>query len=125
MHRTFAACSWLLGLAAILGLAPGCGQNEGGRCQVTSDCASGLICFQGETGNGVCRAPGTGFTTDASMGQDAAADLALVSGPETQTPGPDAELDTADTAPAAIDAEPAIDVEPAADGEAIDALAID
>ncbi len=48
----------LPGLALLFMLAGGCGQNDGGRCQVESDCASGLVCQNGSTGNGRCERPG-------------------------------------------------------------------
>ena len=115
MHRTFASSSWLLGLAVVLWLAPGCGQDEGGRCQVDSDCASGLECSD-NTGNGVCRKPGATGRTDAAV-PDAASDLP-VSGPETEPP-------ILDLAPERTDlAAPAFDTQPAADA-GIDAAAVD
>jgi len=68
----------LLGLTAILLLFPACGQNEGGRCQIDSDCASGLKC-RDTSGNGVCENP-------ASVGTTAAApDASVASGPEVGT----------------------------------------
>ena len=57
-------------LAGTLVLGFGCSQGEGDRCQIDSDCSSGLICRGGPM-NGICRAstnPGTGGST----GQDAA-----------------------------------------------------
>jgi hypothetical protein len=44
----------LLGVAASLFFATGCDQGEGDRCQIDSDCASGLRCSDGQTGNGTC-----------------------------------------------------------------------
>jgi hypothetical protein len=58
MHQTFVPSSWLLWLVVVAGLGAGCGQNEGGRCQVNSDCASGLVCLNGSSGNGECQRPG-------------------------------------------------------------------
>ena len=107
MHRTFASSSWLLGLAAVLWLAPGCGQNEGDRCQVSSDCASGLVCLGGETGNGVCHKPGGTGNTDAAV-PDAAPDLP-VSGPETEPPILDLAAERTDLAAPAVDTQPAVD----------------
>jgi len=83
MPRTFALPLPLAALPLALLFAGGCGQNEGGRCQVTSDCASGLTCF-GESGNGVCRANTPIPTNDAAAGNDAAADLMSTAGPEAQ-----------------------------------------
>ena len=106
MHRTFASSSWLLGLAVVLWLAPGCGQDEGGRCQVDSDCASGLECSE-DTGNGVCRKPGATGRTDAAV-PDAAPDLP-VSGPETEPPILDLAAERTDLAAPAVDTQPAVD----------------
>lgn len=111
MHRTTALRSWLLGLSAILLAVPGCGQDEGERCQVDSDCASGLVCVQGETGNGQCRKRGAAGTTDA--GPDVATDApvdAPVSGPETplspaDAPA-DARTDVADAPSPGLDTQP-------------------
>jgi hypothetical protein len=99
-----------LGAAAIaLLFASGCGQPAGGRCQIDSDCASGLVCSNGSTGNGICNSPTAGTLTDAA----ASADAPVSSGPETQ---------------AEIDAEPAMDAEPASGLDAtaaVDTGAID
>ena len=54
MRFIFAPRTCLAGLTAILLLFAACGQNEGGRCQIDSDCGSGLRCNQGMTGNGLC-----------------------------------------------------------------------
>lgn len=108
MHRTFAPSSWLLGLAVVLWLAPGCGQDEGGRCQVDSDCASGLECSD-NTGNGVCRKPGATGNVDAAV-PDAAPDLPI-SGPETEPPILDLAAELTDLAAPAVDSQPAADAE--------------
>jgi hypothetical protein len=87
----FSGCFCASAIALLF--AGGCGQSEGERCQVNSDCASGLTCFEGSTGNGLCKS-GSGTTlNDAAAGVDAP----VSSGPETQ---------------AEIDAEPSVDVEP-------------
>jgi hypothetical protein len=93
----------LSGLALLLPLAGGCGQNEGGRCQISSDCASGLVCSDGTTGNGVCRAPGGTSVTDASIAKDAEEDLLPASGPETDPSEVEVEPDTAPAGSAEID----------------------
>ena len=103
----------LPGLTLLLLLAGGCGQNEGGRCQIDSDCASGLICSKGSTGNGVCRAPGGSTVDDASSATDAAEDLEPTAGPEAgpsavevepdATPAGSAGIDTADIDSGALD----------------------
>ncbi len=68
----------LFGLAAAF---VACSQSEGGRCQVDSDCASGLTCKSRETGNGTCEPSGfnppepeAALTADASVNRDVAAD---------------------------------------------------
>jgi hypothetical protein len=103
----------LLGPAIALTLASGCGASEGSRCQINSDCASGLICLEGSTGNGVCRpSAATGATsTDAAAQPDAN----LPTGPEVE-PVVDAEA-PADLEPV-LDAEAPADLEPAIDAEA-------
>jgi hypothetical protein len=57
----------LLGLSAILAA---CGQNEGGRCQVDSDCGSGLSCNNPAYGNGICKPTGYHSTSDAATNDD-------------------------------------------------------
>jgi hypothetical protein len=102
----------LAGLALSLLFAGGCGQNEGGRCQINSDCASGLHCSD-NSGNGVCRPSGTGPTGggDAATANDAPEDLVSVAGPEA---GP-------------VEVEP-VEVEPVApsvDAESVESGAVD
>jgi hypothetical protein len=90
-------CCLLLGAAALV-LVGACGQNEGGRCQVTSDCASGLTCFGGDTGNGKCqRSPVGPPGNDAASTEDAPEDLTSIAAPEA---GPDvAEVEPVDVEP--------------------------
>jgi len=101
MRRILAPRTFLLGLtAAALLLFTACGQNEGGRCQVNSDCASGLTCVGGTSGNGQCKYP-SAVTNDAALTSDQAEDttgsLTSEAGPEdVVTPQIDAEsVDTA------------------------------
>ena len=65
----------LLGLTAVLLVFAACGQNEGGRCQIDSDCASGLTCSDGQTGNGTCKNPIVQGTADAALRSDLALDV--------------------------------------------------
>jgi hypothetical protein len=51
-------------------LGVGCSQGEGDRCQIDSDCNSGLVC-RGGPKNGICQ-PSTIPGTGGSTGQDAA-----------------------------------------------------
>lgn len=98
MQRIFG----FLGLTAVLLSSVACGQNEGGRCQVTSDCASGLICNEdGTTGNGKCKYPNSvAPTSDAALAKDLAEDLPVVSGPEVGIDAvatPEIDAETIDT----------------------------
>jgi hypothetical protein len=86
MQRFRPALPGLPGLALLGLLALGCGQSEGSRCQIDSDCSSGLVCTKGETGNGACTRPGSGSgqpSHDASPDRTpAAADVE----PDSATP---------------------------------------
>jgi hypothetical protein len=101
MRRILGTTFCLLGLTAVVLLSVACGQNEGGRCQVNSDCASGLICNQGSTGNGTCGpqivvvAP----TNDASSAKDD-----LLSSPEAgEDVSPSVDVDLLDSAAAEVE----------------------
>lgn len=53
MKRAVTIAAAVLALSSlVLGGVASCKQGEGERCQVTSDCAEGLTCNEGE---GVCR----------------------------------------------------------------------
>jgi hypothetical protein len=77
----------LFALLAPLCLAAGCKQGAGDRCQVQSDCDSGLLCILPAGGTpqagGTCQVPGSG-----------AADM------QAATPADMASTDLAGTAPA-------------------------
>lgn len=76
----------LLGLGSSLGAA-GCKSGEGERCQITSDCADGLVCadstntcvesVSGGIDGGGIDAPIDASETDASPPTDAAIDATL------------------------------------------------
>jgi hypothetical protein len=102
-------------LAGTLMLFGGCSQGEGDRCQIDSDCASGLICAVSSI-NGVCRpkgSTGTGGTTgqtsstslvDAGTKADAARDapVEVATAPadasnDSSASPPDAGVNPADT----------------------------
>lgn len=105
----------------------GCSGSQGDRCQVNSDCGSGLTC-QGElsSGNGTCQPAGsTGLA-------DAATDAATATEPETES-GIDSSIDAQgasqgsldvaeDTATVALDA---TSVATVIDGASVDTGAID
>ena len=80
MRWTLGSRTCLIGLTAFFFTA--CGQNEGGRCQINSDCGSGLECRNGLTGNGTCQYPATATTGDAALTGDIGADMPLASGSE-------------------------------------------
>jgi hypothetical protein len=61
----FSAC--LRAAAIALLFASGCGQSEGERCQVNSDCASGLTCEDRREGNGICKSSHGTTVTDAAV----------------------------------------------------------
>jgi hypothetical protein len=110
MRRTPGTTFCLLGLTASLVLFAACGQNEGGRCQIASDCASGLQCNNGATGNGTCGPQNVVVTQndaalkDAALKNDVAEDVAV---PLTSEVGSEAG------------------VTPEVDGEGIDAGSVD
>lgn len=97
-------------LAGTLVLGFGCSQGEGDRCQIDTDCSSGLVC-RGGPKNGVCRAstinPGTGGSTGQDAAgpastSDAASDVLMVAADAADAPavadgvtvGSDAALDS-------------------------------
>ena len=121
-------------LTALFLFVPACGQNEGGRCQVNSDCGSGLTCKDPDKGDGTCQ-PSTIQTTsdaaqvDAYSGVKADA-LVTLDGTEIDSTAFDAGavLDAAAVldAGAAMDAAAAIDAAAVIDASAvIDAGAVD
>ena len=95
MQKTRHLRSCLGSVTLLLLLTGGCGQNDGGRCQVTSDCADGLVCSEGTTGNGICKPAGTpGTIADAAIKMDVAEDLAPAPGPEVAPDMAENALDT-------------------------------
>jgi len=108
MRRILRTGICLLGLSTALGA---CGQNEGGRCQVDSDCASGLTCTtnssNSSTGNGICRSSNTS-TPDAATNDD------------TSSTAPSSSLDLGLDTPSSG----AVDL-PSVDSESLDASGID
>jgi hypothetical protein len=101
--------AFLLGPAIALILANGCGASEGSRCQIDSDCASGLVCSEGSTGNGTCRPSHATGTAPADAG--ARPDANLSTGPEVE-PVVEPAVDAASPADAGTVAE----LGPTADG---------
>jgi hypothetical protein len=102
----------LLALACLpllsLGLAPGCGQGEGDRCEIDDDCKGELVCdlSQGRA-DGVCRTQGGPRPLDASVDRTPTPDTAAAD--RTPDLAPDASTDraadvTPDTLPDAGDA---------------------
>ena len=102
MRRILTPC--LLGLLAALVLFASCGQNEGGRCQINSDCASGLKC-DSTTGNGKCVSSSAVLpTNDAAPKNDSAPDEP---GPSSSDVGfeadPNSDIDAVSVDPGAVD----------------------
>lgn len=95
------ACLGVITLALLS--SSGCGQGEGGRCQVNSDCASGLICSNGPSGNGVCGHSPTAITDAATA---ALPDVSVASTDEVE---PDVAGAAAADAGAGIDATAVVD----------------
>jgi hypothetical protein len=89
MQRIHRPLLHLSALALLFWLPAGCGQSEGGRCQITSDCASGLVCMENSSGNGRCRKPGSQGSggSDAAAGGDVAEDRASPATPDVATVG--------------------------------------
>ena len=102
MQRILGLPTRLFGLTAALLLFTACGQNEGGRCQVNSDCASGLICSD-TSGNGTCRNPSLVGTNDAALKSDVAQDD--VASPTEDAPSPSSEVGAEAMAMPGLDAE--------------------
>ena len=76
MRRILRTGICLLGLSAILAA---CGQNEGGRCQVDSDCGSGLVCNSPVNGNGICKRNVDTPGPDAATNDDTSSDAPSIS----------------------------------------------
>jgi hypothetical protein len=125
MRRTFGSSVCLCASAIALLLASGCGQGEGERCQVTSDCADGLVCDQGESGNGLCKPSYAVATTDAAQKLDAPSSNAL----EVESMVVDAEV-KADApglpdAPVSLDTIVSLDTTASIDVTAVDTGTVD
>jgi hypothetical protein len=57
----------LVAAALLGGLVTGCKQGVGERCEITSDCVSGLTCQTGSSANnGVCVSPTSTAVVDAA-----------------------------------------------------------
>ncbi len=101
---------FLLASALALFLASGCGEDVGGRCQINSDCASGLKCVNGSTGNGTCQPNDVSGSTSG----DASPDAALANGPEVE---PQVDAESAPDLSSAIDSTPVTVPDAATDSE--------
>jgi len=88
----------LVGLMAVFLLFAGCGQGEGGRCQINSDCSSGLTCSEVTGGNGICKSSSAGpSTSDAAPAKDLGEDAPVTSGLEVGLDGAAASASDADS----------------------------
>ena len=108
MQRILDPRSYLLPLACCLLFVGSCSQGEGGRCQINSDCASGLTCSD-TTGNGICRSNVSNPATDAALqsspdaGLEAVLDAGLDDGGATLMDSAAVDVFTADDAVAESD----------------------
>ncbi len=123
------AMSSAFALAGTLVLFGGCSQGEGDRCEISSDCSSGLTCsFSTDSPhNGICSptsSPGSGGSTgqDAAGGSTGSAADAGSDGPVAEVyasaDGPGAAMDTTDDAPALLADAASDDLMAAADAAA-------
>ena len=99
-----------LGAALLLGVTvAGCKQSEGERCEVTGDCAAGLICnIPVGSINGTCGTTASTTNVDAASRTDVAAPVApdtavpldqAASSSDAPTDGTDAHPEVAPVAP--------------------------
>lgn len=101
-----------------------CGQGEGGRCQIDSDCASGLRCLGVTNGNGSC-GKREDVGPDAATPDDALADLAsdhaMTDASDVQADGPGGQDDVGTQTDSKV-----LDVDVSrVDAESVDAGGID
>jgi hypothetical protein len=109
--RTLGFSVGLCAGAIALLAASGCNQGENERCQVNSDCAGGLVCYDGQSGNGLCKP-----SNSTSLLSDAAADAPVTGATDTK-PAVDSGV--------ALDTTGVPDVSSPLDSAAVDALAVD
>jgi hypothetical protein len=92
----------------------GCSQGEGDRCEINSDCASGLFCSPtGSPHNGVCKPSVTG----GSPSQDAAAPVAT---PDAASDVPNIAADASADAPVTVGGDASPDADAADDSSVAD-----
>ena len=103
MRQIFAFPFLLRASAIALFFAGGCsGRSENERCQVNSDCASGLSCDQGASGNGLCKPSNAVVSTPDAASKS---DVPVSAGPEVETiVDAEAKVDVQPAVPAVIDA---------------------
>ena len=86
---------------------PGCGQGDGGVCQLNSDCAAGLVCTcklgGGVEARGVCRATETTMCTVTSNDSGPPVDADRQDGGTDAFVGADAASDAGSDAASAAD----------------------
>ena len=121
MQSSFRAMSLVFALAGSLVFCVGCSQGEGGRCEIDSDCASGLICsVTGSPHNGVCRpisSPGGGGGTVPAVVADAGDDSSAMEA-DAGDDGPAVEADAAASVDAGVAADGAVGVDTLPDAQA-------
>jgi hypothetical protein len=105
-RRTFASVLSTAGLVLALASAAGCKQGEGERCEVPSDCSSGLTCRISPTlADGICTAGSGGAEPIPDAAPPAATPDSGGTAPDQAAPAPDVAVVT-DTAPVAPDVAP-------------------
>jgi hypothetical protein len=99
-----------LGAALLLGVAlSGCKQSEGERCEVDTDCSTGLSCNRNGMGNGICGPAGSTPSVDAGRPADSAAPVtpdAAAAALDQAAPSPDVSPDVTDAHPEAAPVAP-------------------
>ena len=107
--------------AGALVFCAGCSQGEGDRCEILSDCASGLTCaYTGSPHNGVCRpisSPGGGGGTVPAVVADAG-DASSAMETDAGDDGPAVEADAAASVDAGVAADGAVGVDTPPDAQA-------
>jgi hypothetical protein len=102
--------------AGTLVLCAGCSQGEGDRCEITSDCSSGLVCASIVAHNGVCRPVSSPGAVGGTV-EDAAGPAV---GTDAGDGGAAGEADAGDDGPAGeADAVASVDAGAAADGATV------
>jgi hypothetical protein len=110
--------------AGALVFCAGCSQGEGDRCEILSDCASGLTCaYTGSPHNGVCR-PISSPSGGGGLVEDAAGPAGVTDAGDDGAAAEEDAAPSVDAGAAADDATVGVDILPDAQA-ATDLLATD